>query len=163
MFPHDLLARFRKSIREASKSKSRDKKGRPPRRYRSAFEEEEERPDCVQPRANQITMKLYQKPSSLARERDFFGNRSSLQEKELDGLCRLPNCVPSSHNSSHEKIYITAAQRLDLSRPNNFNPGPGAYLLSTISGQKRGFTSMHSEEGLLKRKARDRVLRSIEI
>jgi hypothetical protein len=68
-----------------------------------------------------------------------------------------------SHNSSHEKIYVTAAQRLDLSRPNNFNPGPGAYLLSSMTDHKRGVTSMHSEEGLLKRKARDRMLRSIEI
>jgi hypothetical protein len=100
MFPHDLLTRFRKSIREASKSKSQEKNGRQPRRYRSAFEEEEERPDGVQPRANQITMKLYQRPSSLARERDFFGNRTSLQEKELGELCRLPHCAPS-HNSSN--------------------------------------------------------------
>ena len=81
MFPHDLLTKFRKNIREASKSKSQEKKGRPPKRYRSALEEEEERPDGVQPKANQITMKLYQKPSSLAKERDIFGNRSSLQDK----------------------------------------------------------------------------------
>ena len=66
MFPHDLLARFRKSIREASNSKSHENKGRQPRRYRSAFEEEEERSEGAQSRANKITNKLYQRPDSLA-------------------------------------------------------------------------------------------------
>jgi hypothetical protein len=87
-----------------------------------------------------------------------------LHEKELVEVCKLPQSIQnSSHNTSQEKIYITAAQRLDLGRPNNFNPGPGAYLLSTIAGHKRGTTSMHSEEGLLKRKAREGMLRSIDI
>lgn len=32
-------------------------------------------------------------------------------------------------SGSSEKLYISASQRLDLSRPINFNPGPGRYLV----------------------------------
>lgn len=54
----------------------------------------------MHPRANKITNKLYQKPNSPAQERDFFGNRCSLQEKELSELCRLPHSS-ALRNSSH--------------------------------------------------------------
>ena len=52
---------------------------------------------------------------------------------------------------------------MDLSRPINFNPGPGAYLRDMEDLKKKLNMSMNSEEGMLKRKARERVLRSIEV
>jgi hypothetical protein len=130
MFPHDLLNNFRKCIKEASKSKSREKKKH---HIKSSFEDEEEKCDALPPRVDQITNKLYRKPTSLVGERDLFGNRCSLEEKEFTDAYRLPHFThPSSRTSSHEKLYVTAAQRLDLSRPINFNPGPGAYLRSSL-------------------------------
>ena len=77
----------------------------------------------------------------------------------------------SSHNKSNEKLYITASQRINLGRPINFNPGPGAYLKETINSvhttKGKLTSSMHSEASIgsgLKRKVRDRfMLESIEI
>ena len=97
MFPHDLLNNFRKCIKEASKSKSIEKKKHVLRSY---YEEDEERIDGLPPRINQITNKLYQKPASLAGSRDFFGNRCSFQEKELVDMYRYPSFNNSSLRSS---------------------------------------------------------------
>ncbi len=53
-------------------------------------------------KANSITKRLYQKPDKLPSERDFFGNRCSMHEKQLSGICRLPafQAAPLNINSS---------------------------------------------------------------
>jgi len=82
-------------------------------------------------KATSVTKRLYKKPESLPPTRDFFGNRCSLQQKRLTDLCQFPTFETKSLNKSGstEKLYISASKRLDLSRPINFNPGPGSYLV----------------------------------
>lgn len=54
---------------------------------------------------------------------------------------------------------MTAASRLDLGRPINFNPGPGSYLREAMFTDKSSLLSSYSgEESLLKRKKRERTL-----
>jgi len=65
-------------------------------------------------------------------------------------------------------LYITASQRIDLSRPINFNPGPGSYLckdsLDDFKNQlSKSKNSEETESKVLKRKSRDRLLRNFNI
>jgi hypothetical protein len=82
-------------------------------------------------KANNVTKRLYKKPEILPGTRDFFGNRCSLHQKRLADMCNFPASEGKfiKKSGSSEKLYISASQRLDLSRPINFNPGPGRYLV----------------------------------
>jgi hypothetical protein len=82
-------------------------------------------------KATSVTKRLYKKPENLPDTRDFFGNRCSLHQNRPKDLGQLPKFGTKSLNKSgsSEKLYISASKRLDLSRPINFNPGPGSYLV----------------------------------
>lgn len=125
--------------------------------------------DNMQLRASRITDKLYQKPvDRIAEERDFYGNRTSLHQKQLTDIIKLPtfgHAQALKANKSNEKLYITASHRLDLSRPINFNPGPGSYMLkSNLDSYKLKLSkSMHVDEQMLKRKSRENMLKSLDL
>jgi hypothetical protein len=155
-----VLQDFRKNIREAS-SKSKERVAH--RRHPSSDEEEDDQLRVSQ-KASSITKRLYSKPDPLLAERDRFGIRCSMHEKEFGEVCRLPAFMASpKHSQQGSKLYLTTAQRLDLSRPINFNPGPGTYLKETITPYGKyklssSSVSVHLEHSVLKKKARDRVI-----
>jgi hypothetical protein len=61
---------------------------------------------------------------------DRFGNRSSfLDDKdEVYDHNTTKQCRNSSNRKRNESIHFTDTLRHDLSKPVNFNPGPGSYF-----------------------------------
>lgn len=86
MFPRDLLNNFRNSIREASKSQS--KEILKPKRGKNTIEYDDTKQ--ISAKVVKITKRLYAKPGSISESRDFFGNRSSLEEKDLNNRYKVP-------------------------------------------------------------------------
>jgi hypothetical protein len=79
MFPMKLLDDFRKNIRDAtSKSKERFTHRRNP-----SNDSEDGNKSTISIKANEITKKLYRKPTPLKGERDIFGVRASMHEKDF--------------------------------------------------------------------------------
>lgn len=142
MFPRKVLDDFRKHIRDAtSKNKERFTHKRSNSNDSNCGEK-----STISIKADEITKKLYRRPTPLKGERDYYGVRCSMHEKDFEEIIKIPYSNSSvSRNKSNEKLYITASQRINLGRPINFNPGPGAYLKETTTpvGKRSLGSSIH--------------------
>ena len=98
LFPMKVLQDFRKNIKEAgSKSieKLTHKRG-------SSIDEVDESKSIVGRKAESITKRLYQRPDKLKEERDMFGNRCSMNEREFEEVVKLPSfTMPSARSRSN--------------------------------------------------------------
>ena len=94
MVPDFLLRRFRKNIREASKSSSKEKIPRK-KKNRTYIDSEDLvlEENTLKGRASKIVNRLYQPLQIFSNDRDFYGNRCPMNEQQLSEHVKLPLCV----------------------------------------------------------------------